>query len=163
MSEPIEGRVLQVHAGHHQIFVTPFGSQPMYGEHAGGVLLGVAPDARALIIMTGCADGPVSIELRNLDEEPSSPPGSFEVQESVSLIIDEALSLFGPTAESAGAWNVLEPCIPGPHRVRISGTGRGVAPDFTVSTPSENYLIEIWPEPRLRELETSLDDGRGLK
>lgn len=162
MSKTIRARVVQVHAGHHQIFLTPFGSQPMYGEHTGGVLLGVAPDARALIIMTGCADGPVSIELRSLGEEPSSSTGSFEVQESVSLIIDEALSLFGPTAESAGAWNVLEPRVPGPHRVRISGTGRGVAPDFTVLTPSESYVIEIWPEPRLRELETSLDDGHGL-
>ena len=92
-------RVLEVSAGYHQIFLTPFGSQPLFGEHTGGVLLGVAPDRRALIIMTGCADGPVSIELRNLDEEPPAPPGSFEVQESVSLIIDESLCLFGSRKE----------------------------------------------------------------
>lgn len=150
-----------VHAGYHQIFLLPLESQPIFGEHVGGVLVGVACESRALILLTGCADGPVSIELRALTQEIAVDSTGYDVAEAASLIIDEPLNMFGPTAEAGGVWNVFEPQTPGPHRIRVQGLGRGLAPDLSVVTPVEKYLIEIWPEPDLRPFETTLDDGRG--
>ena len=159
-SDSSPGRVL-AEASYRQLYVLPFDTTPDFDDRDAGPLLNTTNDGTALIIVTGCANGPVHLDLRTGDTPPPADPRPGQVRESVSLLIDGPLYLSSPT------WTELfepfyTPTRPGPHRIRGSATGRPAQVDFSVLTPNETYLIEIWPEPRLRERETDLDDGAGI-
>lgn len=86
----------------------------------------------------------------------------------VSVNIGTPLYSWAPTADfarrsDAEPW-FLEPKTPGPHRVRVSARERGgnYASYSRTSPGTEQYLIQIWPEPGMRPRETVKDDGFGL-
>lgn len=158
MSEDDRGREHLVWASYHQVFLAPVGVSPIYDGRDSGPLISVTDDTTALIIITGCADGPVLMATRARQAPPPATDADWEVQESVSIVITEPLRLSSPT------WSELyEPVITpdksGPHRVRVSARGRITNVDLSVATASEHYLIETWPEPVLRARETLRDDG----
>lgn len=155
------GRERLVYASYHQLFLAPVGVSPIYDGRDSGPLVSVTDDAAALIIVTGCADGPVLVTTRVTPGPPSGADAGWEAQESVSIAVGEPLRLSSPTWTALHE-PVITPSVPGPHRVRVSARGRTGRVDASVETASEHYLVEAWPEPGLRARETLRDDGVGM-
>ena len=159
---------LVVDASYHQVFLAPMDTSPVYDEAAAGTLVCVVDDQTSLIVTTGCMDGPVRLTIRLHSARPSEQD-AWEVREEASIRISEPLLTWSPIGVPLGAENfnrpVLTPLASGPHRVRVSGRGRGTRKDEYVSSteaPTEHYLIEVWPEATLRERVTAFDDGNGV-
>jgi hypothetical protein len=147
------------HASYHQVFLAPLEAAPVYdGQDAGAVvsLVPVAHDDVALIVTTGCADGPVHITIET-GSAPLPVDDAWEVQEAVSLIIGKPLYISSPTW--ARVFDpVMSPTTPGPHRVRVSARGRTLDYDASATRSDEYYLIQAWPEPQLRPREAIRDN-----
>lgn len=85
---------------------------PIYDGRDTGRLVSLTNDDAALIIVTGCASGPVFVDIRYGPAQPSAP-SSWEVQESVSLLITEPLYLSSPLwTEVPGPVLVPDPAGP---------------------------------------------------
>jgi hypothetical protein len=148
-------------ASYRQLFLAPPGVSPVYDGRDSGPLVSVTDDATALIVLTGCAGGPVGVVIDTGIVPPPPESAGWEVCEAVSIAVARPLHLTSPT------WTgLIRPVIaatsPGPHRVRVSARGRGANVDLSVLTPSESYLIEVWPEAEMRPRETLRDDGVSL-
>lgn len=158
---------LDAEASYHQFFLAPLGASPVYDGMDAGTLASVVDGGTALIVLTGCTDGIVHVTV-SLEDAAPAPEDSWEVQEAVSLRMGAPLFSWAPTGDFTRAvdgnpW-CLEPGKPGPHRVRVSARGRGENyASYSHALPAtEHYLIQIWPEERLRPRETMRDDGFGL-
>jgi hypothetical protein len=117
------GREHLVYASYHQLFLAPVGVSPIFDSRDSGPLVSVTDNAAALIIVTGCADGPVLVTTRVTPGPPSQVDAGWEAQESVSIVIGEPLRLSSPTWTALHE-PVITPSVPGPHRVRVSARGR---------------------------------------
>ncbi len=145
-----------MYASVHQLLLAPLNVSPIFDGQDTGPLVSVTDNATALIILTGCADGPVRLTTELLAEPPSATD-TWEVQESVSITISEPLHLSSPT------WTemhepVLVPHSPGTHRVRVSARGRRHHYDQSVTEVSEHYLIQAWPQSQPEPRQTHGDD-----
>lgn len=157
MSEPARQEHL-VQASYHQVFLAPLGAAPIFdGRDAGTLasLVQVGGDV-ALILTTGCADGPVLVTVETAAEQKPAEAG-WEVQEAVSLVIGKPLYVSSPTWAKVFD-PVISPAVPGPYRVRVSARGRTANYDTSTGSLDERYLVQAWPETRLRPREVSLDD-----
>ncbi len=75
----------------------------------------------------------------------------------MSLVIGKPLYVSSPTWAQVFD-PVISPTRPGPHRVRVSARGRTLDYDASATRANEHYLIQAWPEPRLRPRESIRDD-----
>jgi len=142
-----------VNASYHQVFLAPMGSSPVFaaGGDPNGLLL-VDPANHALIITTGLADGPVwlTVELASVPpSQPSTPPEEWESLAEVSSELGEPLLVFSPLWTPVRS-PVLTPDRPGLHRVRATARGRSIQVDLRTSTPTEEFVITVWPESEAR-------------
>ncbi|MFW6773329.1 hypothetical protein ACOACO_03520 [Nocardioides sp. CPCC 205120] len=151
-----------VDTDHHQFLLVdpskPFDPGP---EAYGNAVVGVVDDT-ALIVHTGCAYGPVRVTLRMHDEQPSGLDHTWEVEELVSITIDDPLDLVELAMEPRRhiPYPTVVPSRPGVHRVRVSARGdRKVNYDLAVWEPNEEYLIDLWPDTEFRTRVTVRDDG----
>ena len=155
----------------HLLLLKPFDTNPLYLCEGAGTLIGVAEDPEHLIVVTGCASGPVraslTAHLTSLgDAAPATPSGvaAWEAVEEVSLPVSRPL--FWSSADSTlrpgdlPSEPAFVPAAPGPHRVRVSARGRNLAYDLVVAEPVEDYHLDVWPEPRLRDPEVLLRDRK---
>lgn len=136
-----------VTASYHQVHLAPMGSSPVFAGEDPMALALVDESQGALIIVTGIADGPVRMTIRDQPAEPSAEETADGWDESaeVAIRIDEPLFISSPT------WTpVREPAIdvvePGVYRVRVDSRGRGTDYDGSTSTPSEEFRITFWPD-----------------
>lgn len=102
---------LEVVADCHQFFLAPLDNTPVYDGRGTGPVVGVVDGCTALIVLTGCNDGIVHLTI-SLEDAPSPAEDSWEVQESVSIIIDTPVYIWAPPATSPdglmevhGSWN----------------------------------------------------------
>lgn len=156
-----------VEASYHQVFLAPFDTSPVYdGQDAGPLvsLVRVTDEDSALIVTTGCANGPVLVTI-DLGTAPLPVDDTWEAQEEVSLVLRRPLHIWSPTwtGDPVTRTPVLTPTTPGPHRVRVSARGRRSHYDAVAFTVSEHYLVQAWPEPWLRPRETTRDDHPGAR
>lgn len=160
-----------VEASYHQVLLASLNSAPVLDPADVAVVATVVDDHAALVITTGCTDGPVAVQIQVFASRPPDPPEDalrdWEVCEAVSLMITGPVGMWGPTTgfPDPSEPEVFTPARPGAHRVRVSGRGRGV--DYAAylppdSVPDERFLIEIWPEEHLRPRETYRSDGHRL-
>ncbi len=151
----------------HQLYLTPFDTSPQFVGDGIGTLVAVAADDRHLIVRTGCANGPVRVSLAAHSASPgevlpAAPgvAGPWEAVEEVSLPVLEPLFWSspdpGPDLPRDAAFT---PSTPGPHRIRVSARGRNMAFDLAVVKPVEDYHLDVWPEPYLREPAVMLSDS----
>src|SRR3954447_22102444 len=99
-------------------------------------------------VVCGIDDGPVRLRAQVLATPPRPDAASWE--EVAETTIDapvgrvRVVPLFEwPVADIGPLTNG-----PGSYRVRVHARGRETAPHRFVQTPTEEYLIQVWPEPR---------------
>lgn len=156
-----QSREQLAYASYHQLFLAPLGTSPIYDGEDAGPLVAVTDGGTAVIVVTGCANGPVLIAIELIDADADISSG-WEVQEEVDLTITGALHLSSPTWGTMFERVHVEPRRPGLHRLRVSGRGRHTNPDFSVFEPTEHYLIQAWPSETPAPRVVLLDDGAGV-
>lgn len=154
MSHPLGGQQAQVqlviHVGYHQLYLAPLDVSPSLeghdlGDGRSGPLAIVTNGDSALVMFTGCADGPVDLRVCLHHAPPPVTDSTWEECAEVSMVVREPLIPSAPTVYEFHD-PVLTEATPGRYRVRISARGRGTNYDSTVFEVTEWYLVEFWPE-----------------
>ncbi len=156
----ISSRRLTVDFG--QFWLAPFGSYPVLNSQveptrvenldafAGSGtpwLLEAAVDGVGIIVGTCVRSGPVQVTLG--DDPSAAPQGDGYWQERAELVVsinEELMVNSGSTFQEP--LRVPAPAEPGPHRVIVLATGRGVHRDLAIDVtedPVEEYLVLIKP------------------
>jgi hypothetical protein len=143
----------EVEVAYHQLLLAPFGVSPIMDPTWSGDLLSVTGDGLSLIVVTGCAMGPVWVSVTKLDRPPAQTldetladaRSGWVDGEEANLNVRAALHLTSALFQTV--WEpVYEPTSRGTRRVRVVVKGRGAAPDMVVQEPCEEYELTIWPE-----------------
>ena len=131
---------------YHQLYVAPPEVWPVYDQAQGDRLVQLASDRRSLIIVTGIAMGPITLDIQLLDRADGVPELSGR-DESVDgeMDLDQPLYLFAPTTDTGVAEAVFTPLRTGTYGLRVSARGRASHYDEVVETPVESYLLQFWP------------------
>lgn len=124
-----------------QLLLAPLNVSPIFDGEDVGPLVAITDHGTALIILTGCVDGPVKVMTQMCPEPAPDPNHAWEVVEEVDLLIDDALYLSSPTWAELHT-PVFQPATAGRHRIGVSGRGRNVAPGLSVFSTWEEYLIQ---------------------
>ncbi|WP_323098125.1 hypothetical protein [Intrasporangium sp. YIM S08009] len=159
-------QTLQILAAWHQIYLTPFDASPQFVGDGLGTLVAAASEPAHLIVRTGCATGPVRVNLMALLGPPEGAlepardePEPWEALEEISVPITVPLFWSSPDPGlDLPRDPAFIPKLPGPHRVRVSARGRNRAFDLAIDEPVEDYLVQLWPERTMREPEVLRSD-----
>ena len=114
-------------------------------EAAEPLCLVFEPPVSTTSISTGVAVGDLAVRCEALDECPREAPAEWEDVAEVSLTVRH-----GPLM--ATGWNPRRPGDrldghgPGNCRVRVHARGRDTAYDDVATTPTEEYLVQAWPQ-----------------
>jgi hypothetical protein len=101
-------------ADYHQLYLAPAETYPVFDPARPDDLVQVAPDRRSLIIVTGIAMGPVTLDVDLLDA-PDDDAGADGTEKSAgALIIDQPLYLLAPTIDTGVSAPVFSPHTPAP-------------------------------------------------
>ncbi|UOT01581.1 hypothetical protein MPY17_21550 [Rhodococcus opacus] len=102
-----------------------------------------------LTVHTGVAYGPVSIGVEILGDQPEST--LFEDWENVAECTIRASTLCVMTLQGEPVEDITEltGVDPGKFRVRVHARGRDLNWDMDVAEPTEDYLVQLWPVPRV--------------
>ncbi|MFE7417919.1 hypothetical protein [Rhodococcus sp. NPDC057529] len=103
-----------------------------------------------LTVHTGVANGPVSIGIEILGDQPEST--LFEDWENVAecTISTSALCVMTLQGEPVEDFTDLAVVDVGRYRVRVHARGRDVNWDMDVAEPTEDYLVQLWPVARVQ-------------
>jgi hypothetical protein len=130
---------------YHQLYLAPPEVWPVYDQSQGDRLVQLASDRLSLIVATGVAMGPVTLDVA-LMNGPDAGRDRGEWDESVDGEMDVTLPLyaFAPTIDTGVADPVFSPDRPGTYGFRLSARGRARHYDEVVETPVETYLLQFW-------------------
>jgi len=135
-------------ADYHQVYLAPAETYPVFDPARPDDLVQVAPDRRSLIIVTGIAMGPITLDVDLLDA-PEDAGVEATQQATGALIIDQPLYLLAPTIDTGVPDPVFAPPHAGTYAFRITATDRTTYYDQFVREPVEFYRIHFWrPQSR---------------
>ncbi|MGW4208937.1 hypothetical protein ACWEIJ_13195 [Lentzea sp. NPDC004789] len=110
-----------------------------------------------LVIFTGIAHGPVSLTLHTRQMPPELDEHGWD--EVVELSMTAAADMRAETSDLPA----LTSFGSGTYRVRIHARGRDTAPDATVTSSAEEYLIISWLQPHEPEVVHKQTDSFGAQ
>lgn len=154
----------QVRVSAHQFSLGPFGVTPVIDPAHLGPLVALGDGGTVPIVYTGIADGRVWVEVSALNQTPdpfTALPAGWEVGEEVSIDVGGPLHLDNPISPEGGR-AAYEPRVSGPRRLRVLARGRGAQFDLVDEDATEEYLLQLWPEPGPRVRITLGSDGIAL-
>ncbi|TMR92829.1 hypothetical protein [Nonomuraea basaltis] len=132
---------------------------PRGGYPNGLVTLGPGPDSATIV--TGVALGVVDVTVLLASKPPSLNLEEWEEVVEVSIESSHgSLYVCGLDGDLPDLPN-LATVGPGHYRLRIHARGRDVNPDGTARTPSESYLIIVWPASPAPEVIHKQSDAYG--
>ncbi|MCC3655796.1 hypothetical protein LIX60_30920 [Streptomyces sp. S07_1.15] len=113
-------------------------------------------------VLTGVSSGPVSGRV----EVYRSPVPLAETEDWDEVVDHTVESVSGDMKVSSVLGDVpdlpvLTPSGAGVYRVRVHARGRDLKPDGVTFEPVEDYLIQVWPQPRLPDTVHRQTDRRG--
>jgi hypothetical protein len=153
-----------IDVAYHQLWLLDDGCRPDPQASVGNGLVGVA-GAGTVKIWTGIATGPVTVSLRALTTGP--PPdetADWDDVVEVSLAAPSgAVRTMALMADPPAELGPLTTAGPGSYRLRVHVRGRDTAPDESVSTPVEEYLLVAWPAPDEPERVLRRTDSYGAR
>lgn len=154
MISPPQQQLVDVYYG--QLLLCPGGIEPIFDSSTEGPLLSL-PDDVSAIILTGCSDGPVDVQLEAHPSDPGPLDDIWEVGEEADLHVDGPLYVTSPTSNEFDLPELhLEHS--GLYRFRFSGRGRHIAFKNVTDEVTEHYLIQAWPAPAPAPRVTLRDD-----
>jgi hypothetical protein len=131
-------------ADYHQLYLAPAETYPEFDPARADELVQVAADRRSLIIITGIAMGPVTLDI-DLVDDPTDDAGADGTETATGvLIVDQPLYLLAPTIDTGVPDPVFTPPQAGTYAFRITSTDRSRYYDQFVQTPVESYTIHLW-------------------
>lgn len=132
-------------ADYHQMYLAPFGRWPEYDMAQEDALIQTMPDERSIIIASGIAAGPVTIDVELVASPEAAANDGWEESFDGHMVIDDPpLFMWSPTSDQETG-PVFDPPAKGRYGFRLSCRGRGLAYDRTVFEPVEHYLLQFWP------------------
>ena len=136
-------------ADYHQLYLTPAEVFPVFDPARPDELVQVAADRRSLIIVTGIAMGPVTLDIDQApgpeaDHDPADAGAGNTEAASGTLVIDEPLHLLAPTVDTGVTGPVFTPEVAGPHGFSITVDDRRTHYDHFVESPVESYRVRLW-------------------
>ncbi|GAA1555345.1 hypothetical protein GCM10009789_05990 [Kribbella sancticallisti] len=152
----------QIEVSYHQFLLVVGDASPILDPATVGPVLALDPQVRgAVIVRTGCADGPVNVTVR-VAEEPlqdlAAASTGWEVGEQLAIPVEDELYL-APLMGENPAYPVYTPRSPGLHLIRVLSRGRTTHHDVVVWEPSEDYEVTIAPVRSDPGRQTISDDG----
>jgi hypothetical protein len=131
-------------ADYHQVYLAPAETYPVFDPARPDDLVQVAPDRRSLIIVTGIAMGPITLDV-DLVDVPDDGAGADGTEQSAgALILDQPLYLLAPTIDTGVPDPIFTPPHAGTYAFRITATDRKKFFDQFVEEPVEFYRIHLW-------------------
>lgn len=152
----------QIEAGYHQFCLAPPGFDPILDPADAGPLLTLDREGPAVIVTTGCAQGPVNVTIRITQDPPPSLKTAgtgWEIGEQIAVDVTSDLYLLSMTPEGGGTL-VYTAGSPGLHLVRVLARGRAAHYDAIVDEATEDYDITITPITTDPGGQTTGGDGR---
>ena len=135
-------------ADYRQVYLAPAETYPVFDPGRPQDLVQVAPDRRSLIIVTGIAMGPITLDVDLLDgpdDGPDDDAGADGAERATgTLIIDQPLHLLAPTIDAGVPQPVFTPPHAGTYAFNITATDRTSHYDQFVQEPVESYCIRLW-------------------
>lgn len=155
-------RSYQIEVSYHQFFLVPFDGRPILDPATVGPVLALDPQVpSAVIVRTGCADGPVNVTLRVRTEplpDLATVGAGWDVGEQLAVPVMDDLYL-APLMGEHPAYLVYTPSTPGLHLIRVLARGRTTHYDAVVGEPTEDYDITIAPVSSDPGRQRTGDDG----
>ena len=102
-----------------------------------------------ITVHTGVSSGPVELTVELLGDPPGTD-AAFDEWDNVEegwLYGTEGLRIVNTNNGYAEGFERLRQLDGSAHGVRVHSRGRGEAWDMIVDTPTEKYLIQLWPYP----------------
>ncbi|TCC15471.1 hypothetical protein [Kribbella sindirgiensis] len=151
----------EIEVSYHQFYLVVQDASPVLDPATVGPVLALDPQVpSAVIVRTGCADGPVNVTVR-IGVEPlpdlATAGDRWEVGEQLVIPVEGDLYLVPPMG--GPAYVVYTPPTPGLHLVRVLARGRTTHYDAVVWESSEDYDITITPVGSDPGRRTTGDDG----
>lgn len=164
MSEPVALAFGLVRAEYHVFHLADPGQHDQPPFHPTNGLIFSRPGLA--VVVAGVNSGVVNVTAQ-VHEHPVARPDTDGWDEVVDHSVE---SLSGQMRVASLMTDppclpMLTPFGPGPYRVRVHARGRDRAYDAHVSEPLEDYLLQIWPQPREPDLVHKQSDqcGRGFR
>jgi len=150
-----------VRVDYRQFYLMPFNVDATLDPAWRGRLLAPSEDGHSVIVLTGCASGPVLVTVRSLDTPPAPLVESMDgwqvgVEDTVDVDGKLNVVCWEPTEDT---YEAFTPNKPGPHRVRVLARGRAEHYDHVVEEATEEYDISIWPTDGAAPRLSLGDDG----
>jgi hypothetical protein len=130
-------------ADYHQLYLAPAETYPVFDPTRPNDLVQVAPDRRSLIIVTGIAMGPVTLDV-DLTDGTDDAGADATARATGTLIIEQPLYLLAPTIDTGVPEPVFTPAHTGSYAFSITATDRNRYFDQFVQEPVESYHIHLW-------------------
>lgn len=102
-----------------------------------------------VVVHTGIAAGPVSVALEILDAAPAAVLDDWDNVSEAAIRSDGSLQVLTTLGDNPPGFEQLAGLGGGTYVLRIHTRGRQANWDMTVESPTEQYLIQIWPTKRV--------------
>jgi hypothetical protein len=131
-----------VPVSHNQFQLNDLGVVPDLETETGGLLDLLTGGVR---VRCGISDGPVRLRAETFPTAPPQDTGTWDEVAEISFVAPVGSVRVTPLFQ----WPVAEipPLTPGPgtYRVRVHARGQDAARNRFVASPTEDYLLQIWP------------------
>ncbi len=129
-------------ADHHLFRLTPIDEDPTRVSAASDVF---DVGRRVMAVHTGVAMGPVTVGMSVLAQPPATHHGDWDNVAQATIETIAPLYIVSIQGDVIEEFDPVEPPSTGYLRVRVSTQGRASNWDDVVDSPTERYLIELWP------------------
>jgi hypothetical protein len=126
-----------------QFQLNDYGVVPELGAETDGMVVPLSGGAR---IACGISDGPIRLRAQACAAEPA--PETSPWDEVAETAFDAPVGQVAVVPLFEDPVPGIPPLTSGPgrYRVRVYARGRDIAPHRFVESPTEEYLVQVWPD-----------------
>jgi hypothetical protein len=133
------------HISHAMFQLPDLGVVPEIGDDLGGLVVPLINGGAA--VLCGISDGPVRVRAQASDAAPESETAPWDEMDEIVFHAPAGSVRVTPLFEDPVADIGVLTSGPGTYRLRVYARGRDTARNRFVDVPTEDYLIQVWPDP----------------